>query len=259
MGQASTVTPLDRPTIDAYLDRIDFAGPVTVDAECLERLQRAHMTTVPFENLAVYRREPVRTDLDWSIPKVVEQRRGGWCFELNGGFASLLAGLGFPVMRLAAAVLLGGPNDVVDHLTIEVGLDEPHLVDVGFGESFIRPLRLNDRNPQDGGIADFQLIDSPKGLTLTRLVDGTPEPQFRFRRVAHALADFTPASDRLRTDPELHWSAKPFATRLLDGGPERVTLLRDRLKFHRTDGSIDEQPVAASEWSSTLAEWFDLT
>lgn len=213
------------------------------------------MSAVPFENIAVWRSEPVRTDVEWSIPKIVDRGQGGWCFELNGALAALLESLGFTVRRLAAAVLLAGPNQVVDHLTLEVELDQPYLVDVGFGEGFIVPLRLNDRGPQDGGIGSFQLFDSPEGTTLTRLVDGVATPQFRFRRVAHPMSDFDEASDRLRRDPTLHWSTKPFSTRLLDGGPDRVTLLKDRLKFDR-GGRITETPVAAEDWEQTLLRWF---
>lgn len=255
---------LQPPTIarvidaERYLGRIGFDRPVLNDVATLEALQRAHMTAVPFENLHVFARIGVRTDLEWSLTKIVDQGRGGWCFENNGAFGALLAALGFDVIRLGAAVLLDGPNTVIDHHCLEVGLDTPYLVDVGFGESFIRPLDLNSRDPQDGGIGTFELIDSSEGITLTRHENGVPVPQYRFRRVAHELSDFEAASQRLAADPDLHWSAKPFATRLIDGGPERVTLLKDRLKFHR-GGSTDESPVAPEDWAATLEQWFSLS
>jgi len=62
----------------------------------------------------------------------------------------------------------------------------------------------------------------------------------------------------LASDPELHWRNKPFATRLLDGGPDRVTLLGDRLKITR-DGEATESPVSVAEWSAVLLEWFGMT
>lgn len=245
--------------VQDYLDRIGVTGPVSVNLESLSLLQRAHLSTVPFENIAVWRKEPVSTSIEWSLPKVVERKQGGWCFELNGAFAALLESLGFTVRRLGAAVLLDGPNKIVDHLALEVLVDEPYLVDVGFGESFIKPLRMNDREPQDGGAGWFQLMDSTQGLTLTKL-DGPPEsglpvPQYRFRRVAHKMEDFVEASDRLRGDPTLHWSNKPFATRLIDGGPSRVTLLKDRLKYHG-DGETRETMIDEPDWEETLDRVF---
>ena len=243
-----------------YLDRIGFDAPVAQDLVTLSGLQAAHMTAVPFENIAVWRGETVTTDESWSIPKVVERGQGGWCFELNGAFAALLESLGFTVHRLGAAVLLDGPTQVVDHVALEVVLDEPYLVDVGFGESFIKPLRLNDRGPQDGGSGWFQLIDSSQGLTLTVLDGdipgaGTPVPQYRFRRVAHEMTDFVEASNRLRDDKTLRWSTKPFATRLIDGGPERVTLLSDRLKYHG-GSQTSETLVDPQDWEGQLASLF---
>ncbi len=250
-----TNSPVD---VDHYLRRIAYTGPTTTDLATLEGLQRAHMTAAAFENLDVFHHKPVTTELSRSLAKVVEGGRGGWCFELNGAFAALLEALGFRVARLGAAVLLAGPNKTVDHLTLEVQLDQPYLVDVGFGDSFIRPLALNDRSIQDGGAGRFQFIDSPEGLTMAVIDDDDlPVPQYRFRRVNLELSDFDAASERLQNDRTLHWSQKPFATRLLDGGPDRVTLLSDRLKIQRS-GSVEETPVAPAEWNATLAEWFHM-
>ena len=243
--------------VERYLDRIGYTADISIDLATLASLQRAHLTAVPFENLDVYHGVGVRTDLAWSVDKVVNRGRGGWCFEANGAFSALLEALGFPIARLGAAVLLGGPNETIDHLTLEVTLDEPYLVDVGFGDSFITPLRLNAAGPQDGGTATYELIDSAQGRTLTRWQDGVPEAQYRFRRVNRIMADFEPASQHLQNDRELHWSTKPFATRLLDGGPDRVTLLEDRLKLRRDDVETDTE-VAPGDWHDVLDEWFDL-
>ncbi len=249
-------SPVD---VDQYLQRIAFAGPIAPDLDTLERLQRAHLTAAAFENLDVYHQRPVTTDLPHSLNKIIGKGRGGWCFELNGAFAALLETLGFRVARLGAAVLLGGPNKTVDHLTIEVALDDqPYLVDVGFGDGFIKPLALNDRSIQDGGSGRFQFLDSPEGVTLAVIDDQDfPVPQYRFRRVDLELADFDAASQRLQTDRSLHWSQKPFATRLLEGGPDRVTLLSDRLKVRRS-AKVEETAVDPASWNTTLLEWFQM-
>ena len=248
---------LEGDGVERYLARIGFTAGVRLDLDTLEALQRAHLSTVPFENLDVHRRVEVSTDVEWSVSKIVERGRGGWCFEANGAFSALLEALGFDVARLGAAVLLDGPAEVIDHLTLEVMLDEPYLVDVGFGDSFSTPLRLNRLGPQDGGTGTFEFFDSPQGRTLTRHEDSGPAPQYRFRRVNRVMADFEPASQMLQGDRELHWSTKPFATRLIDGGPDRVTLLKDRLKIRR-DGEETETAVAPQEWDQVLADWFDM-
>lgn len=243
--------------VDQYLDRVGVAGAPTVDLAGLTTLMQAHLSAVPFSNLDVFVGRRVATDLAHSFNKLVIERRGGWCFENNGAFGALLRALGFETLSLGAAVLLGGPNKTVDHLCLEVRLDRSWLVDVGFGDSFTLPLDLNERDPQDGGHARYQLIDSSQGLTVTRLDGEVPVPQYRFRRVHHPLDDFTPASDALQDDTSTHWHHKPFATRLLDGGPDRVTLLTDRLKFRR-DGVETEEPIAQDRWEATLGRWFEM-
>lgn len=243
----------------AYLDRIGLSAPLQPDLVTLERLQRAHLTAVPFENLDVYERREVRTDVEWSVTKVVERRRGGWCFELNGAFAALLSHLGFEVSRLAATVLYGETSPMPTHLAIEVQLDRPYLVDVGFGDSFIRPLPLDSEGPHDGGTGRYGFVFDGGSTTLVSWQDDdTMVPHYRFDRHPHQLSDFEGASTHLRTHPGLQWTRSRFATRLLDGGPDRVTLLSDRLKLRRGD-VWEEHPVHADDWERLLAKWFGLT
>lgn len=247
-------------TVDTerYLARIGLDSPPGADLKGLETLQRAHLTAVPFENLHVYHRRTVRTTPDWSVPKIVEERRGGWCFELNGAFAALLADLGFSVRRLGATVLYDRPSPIPTHATIEVTLDRPYLVDVGFGDSFIKPLPLYDAGPHDGGTGQYGFLVEGDTTTLVSHDDGVTTRHYRFDRNPRNMADFEEASIYLQTHPGLQWTNAPFATRLLDHGPDRVTLLQDRIKFRR-NGSWVEHPVTETDWPHHLREWFDMT
>lgn len=245
--------------VDAYLDRIDLSGPVEPTLESLERLQRAHLTAVPFENLDVYARRGVQTDDMWTVAKVVERRRGGWCFELNGAFSALLTALGFDVKRVAADVLYGNSYPMPTHHSIEVTLDRPYLVDVGFGDSFIRPLPLDSPGPHDGGSGAYGFIFEDGTTTMvSHEADGTVTPHFRWGPQSRRPEDFSEASTYLQVTPGLRWTETRFATRLLDGGPDRVTLLTDRVKF-RHEGEWTERPVTGEEWPELLEEWFGMT
>lgn len=245
--------------VDAYLSRIGLSAPVEPNLANLERLQRAHLTHIPFENLDVYAGRTVRTDDEWTVTKVTERARGGWCFELNGAFAALLARLGYDVERRAATVLYGSVSPIPTHLTLRVELDRPYLVDVGFGDSFIRPLPLDSEGPHDGGTTRFGFRFDGETTTLVSYEDdGNAKPHFRFDGTARRPSDFEEASSYLQTTPGLQWTESRFATRLLDGGPDRVTLLSDRIKFRR-DGVWSEHPITRSDWDRLLAEWFGLT
>jgi N-hydroxyarylamine O-acetyltransferase len=246
--------------VDAYLKRIGLKGPIEPDLVNLELLQRAHLTAVPFENLDVYAGRGAQTADTWTVAKVVDRSRGGWCFELNGAFAALLTELGYDVKRLAATVLYGSVSSIPTHLTLEVGLDRPYLVDVGFGDSFIRPLPLDSEGPHDGGTAKFGFqFDDGTTTIVSHEGDGALLPHFRFDRAARQPSDFDEASSYLQTTPGLQWTQSRFATRLLDNGPDRVTLVTDRIKFRR-NGAWTEHPIdEESQWESLLEEWFGLT
>ena len=244
--------------VAAYLQRIGISGPVEVDVASLERLQRLHLTAVPFENLDVFYRRGVDTSDDWSVPKIVDRGRGGWCFELNGAFGALLSAVGFQVKRLAATVLYPPVSPMPTHLALEVSLDRPYLVDVGFGDSFIRPLPLDSEGPHDGGVGEYGFVFDADRVSLVSFGDDDKvESHYRFSRAPAVASDFDEASTWLQTDPTLSWTKAPFATRLLDGGPDRVTLLRDRLKFKR-QGQWTEESINESEWPLLLDKWFGI-
>ncbi|MGA9279376.1 arylamine N-acetyltransferase family protein [Ilumatobacter sp.] len=259
--------------IERYLDRLGLQRrSIRPDLDGLAILQRAHLTNVAFENLDIVFADGVPHDREQAFDKIVRDRRGGWCFELNGVFALLLEALGFEVKLLGAAVLLGGPSTVLEHLALEVSTGEsdlgPHFVDVGFGDGLVRPIKLNRSGPQDGGNGMYELLGSPQGTTLARLVDDIPEAQMRFKRVAHRFDDFAPIAASMQVDPNKHWSSKPFATRLLDT-PEalrngsdplrngRVTLTTDRLEIV-ADGESTTRPVRRDEWDGVLDDWFEM-
>src|SRR5258708_6478096 len=131
--------------IETYLRRIEYAGPIDPNPETLRALHKAHMLTVPFENFDIHLRRPIILEEDRLLAKIVDQRRGGFCYELNGAFAALLTALGFKVAMLSAAVAhaAGGFSPPFDHMALLVEMDERWLADVGFGDSFLEPLRLD--------------------------------------------------------------------------------------------------------------------
>src|SRR3954468_17014397 len=136
--------------VAAYLERIGYQGPRAPTAETLRRLHLAHLYAVPFENLSIHWGEPIQLDDEALFEKIVVQRRGGFCYELNGLFAALLRALGFEVAMLSAGVMGRSAKfgSDCDHMTLLVSLDEEWLVHVGFGDSFIEPLRLDEHSDQ---------------------------------------------------------------------------------------------------------------
>ena len=162
--------------INAYLERINHHGSLEPTAETLRALQVAHLLAVPFENLSIHAREPIVLDDDALFTKIVANRRGGFCYEANGLFAALLRALGFEVEMLSAEVANAegefGPN--FDHMTLMVkppgsmNIAQRWLVDVGFGDSFLEPLLLDERGEQMQGSRAYQIVSDGSHLVLMR-------------------------------------------------------------------------------------------
>ncbi len=128
--------------VEQYLRRIEYDGPRQVSSAALRDLHRQHLFTIPFENLDIALKTPICLDLALMYDKVVRRHRGGFCYELNGLFCELLIALGFRVQMLSARVRRddGGFGPEFDHMLLRVDLEEPWLVDVGFGDSFVDPI-----------------------------------------------------------------------------------------------------------------------
>jgi N-hydroxyarylamine O-acetyltransferase len=108
--------------INAYLDRIRYDKPVKPDVPTLRGLQTAHMRSIPFENLDIGLKRRIRIDEESIWYKLIRQRRGGFCYELNGLFAWLLKQIGFEVTYLNARVFdrQGNLGIDFDHLALLV-------------------------------------------------------------------------------------------------------------------------------------------
>ncbi len=247
--------------VEKYLERIGYRGARDPSAETLRALQRAHLLAVPFENLSIHLGEPIVLAEDALSEKVIERRRGGFCYELNGLFAALLRELGFRVEMLSAGVFGGeefGPD--FDHMTLAVTLNERWLADVGFGDSFDEPLLLDDEGEQwRGGLAYriTQEADSRRVLSR-RSRDGAWQPQYRFSMEPRLFADYEEMCRFHQTSPRSHFTRNRVCTLLMPTG--RVTLSEMRLISTAADGARDERELSTpEEYRSALREHFGMS
>jgi N-hydroxyarylamine O-acetyltransferase len=233
---------MDQQRADAYLERIGAGRPERPDATALADLQLRHLRSVPFENLDIHLGRPVVLTEEALVEKIVDSGRGGFCYEVNGAFGALLSALGFEVTLLAARVFAAdGLGIPFDHLALRVDLDEPWLVDVGFGRFAEQPLRLDARDEQQDPGGRFRFVERDFG-DLDVLQDDNP--QYRLESRPRVLADFTAGAWYHQTSPASHFTRSTVCTGLTATG--RVTL-SGRTLVRTVGGERSEETITADD------------
>ena len=237
--------------LDAYLIRIGVARPVSLDANGLTRLHRAHLTAFTWEALDAFMGWPSSIAPAAAFAKMVEGRRGGWCYEMNGLFGAALAALGFRVTRLCGGVNRAILGDVAigNHLTLRVDLDRPYLAEVGLADGIIEPVPLAAGPIRQRGF-DFSIMSTDDGW-------------LRFSNHANGLAhsfDFRPDhSDEAAIAATLGWLTQdpgsPFtnALAILRHTEDGYVALKNDCLSSVTAASVSEQRITSADH---LAEMF---
>jgi N-hydroxyarylamine O-acetyltransferase len=242
----------------AYLRRIGYDGSLEPTAGTLQALQYAHLLAVPFENLDIHLGRPLSLELPALFDKIVTRRRGGFCYELNGLFSALLGQLGYRLDLLSARVTTGsgGFGPEFDHLALVVHLEQRWLVDVGFGDSFRRPLRLDECAPQSVEGQGYQIECHGDDYTLYQENGDEWEVQYLFNDRPRRLTEFAAMCHHHQTSPESTFTNERLCTRATPGG--RVTFSNGRLLFS-TNGTVREEWLEGeAAIASALKEHFDV-
>lgn len=192
--------------LDAYLDRIGYAGPRTPTLATLRAITRLHATTIPFENLSVLVDGPPDLELPALEAKLVDAGRGGYCYEQNGLLAAALAALGFRVQGLSARVRYGVPPDVVtprSHRLMSVETSEgTAFADAGFGGlTLTAPVMLRWNEEQDTPHERVRLVPAGSDFLLQALVGEAWTDVYRFDLAVHLPPDYVQQNWHTATRP----------------------------------------------------------
>ena len=227
----------------AYLRRMNYHGSTAPTVDTLRALHRAYLLTVPFENLDIHRNKPIILNEAALFEKIVVNRRGGYCYELNGLLASLLLQMGFDVTMFSANVIHGGIPAEIDHLTLLIQLDERWIVDVGFGDSSRLPLRLVEEEKLYGVDSTYRFVRSEDRWLLQRLIETEEwydEYSFDVNLIPLALSDFEEANRYYQTEPESYFVQGRICSRAMEEG--RISLTDNALNVTR-NGQREETPM----------------
>ena len=246
--------------VAAYLARIGHPAVDAPDRVSLASLQDTHVRTVPFENLDIHLGRPLSLDIPSLFDKVVRQRRGGFCFELNGLFATLLHSLGYTAWLVEARTVEDddqlGPR--FDHARIIVELDEePWLVDVGTGASPRGPIRLTEQ-AQTAGHVRYRVLRHGDRYRSEQFDGAGWTPGWTFDLHQRELDEFRDRCTYHQTSPESHFTQKPLCTLVTEDGHLTLsarTLITTRAG-HRTEEVVaDPLAVLRSRFEIEIPTW----
>jgi N-hydroxyarylamine O-acetyltransferase len=249
----------DSIDLEGYLARIGYSECLDPTVETLRGLHFGHVTQIPFENLDILLGRGISLDLKSLQAKLVEQRRGGYCFEHNTLFAAILESLGFAVTRLAARVRFGSQTiRPRSHMLLSVDVEgEPWLADVGFGgEGLIYPIRLHQKDEDRQGAWTYRVYDEGDVRVLQSLHAEGWFDLYAFTRELQYPVDYVVSNHFTSTYPN-----SPFVRSLLAQytSPEMRFTLHDReLTEERPDGKTTTTLPDDDALLATLADVFTL-
>lgn len=239
-----------------YLERLEYAGPLRPDLETLTAIHRAHLRSIPYENLDIHLGRTLSLDLEAQFRKLVLDRRGGWCYEMNGVLAWALGELGFRIRMVTGTVGRSTRGDQAEgnHLVLIGELDQPYLVDVGFGDGPLEPLPLMPGLYRIGRF-DFRLTESGGRWVLHNHPFGGA-PEFDFTLEPRRIPDFAAKCTELQTSPESGF-VKTTVCQRYDG--DDLVALRGAVLRTVTEAGLTERDLTSqAEYQAALEHRFGI-
>jgi N-hydroxyarylamine O-acetyltransferase len=243
--------------LPSYLQRIGFIGAARPDLATLRRIQRGHLTHIPYENLDVQLGRRLTLSPEAAFDKLVTRRRGGWCYEMNGLLKWALETIGFDVLPMTGAVerAENGDRTIGNHLALRVRLDRDYIVDTGLGDGPSAPIPLETGSHREAW-RDLSVAQIEDGWwRFTNYTDSFAS-SFDFR---HEPADWDVLHAKcawLQSDPDSTFVQNTVCLRPTDSG--FIVLLGRVLKTVGANGVIDKVIDSPEEHRDVLVKMFGL-
>jgi N-hydroxyarylamine O-acetyltransferase len=237
---------MSSPDLESYFERIGFSGNSVATLSTLEALHLLHPKAIVFENLDVLLRRPIRLDVESLVRKLVHRKRGGYCFEQNTLFQTVLQKIGFDVNSLGARVQWRYPAGSVrprSHMVLQIRMpDASYIADVGFGLlTLTAPLRLEADIEQPTPHGIYRLV--PVGTEM-RMEAKTSEgwaPVYQISLREEAPSDWEVYNWFTSTHSDSRFTRELVVARPAD--KVRYGLLNNVLSVYHLDGHVERHII----------------
>jgi N-hydroxyarylamine O-acetyltransferase len=249
----------DEFRLQNYLERIGYRGPLAPDFKTLAALQAAQVKAIAFEALDPLLGRPVHIDLPSVQTKLVDGRRGGYCFEQNLLLKTALEAIGFQVTGLTGRVRWRfAPDDPLGprtHMLLKIDLpDGTHIADAGFGSCLLdAPLKLEAGIEQPTAMGTFRLSETDGMYALSAKQPAGWRTMYVFDLQPQILSDYILGSWYTSTHPSIPFTSMAVMERLADD--RRYRLVNRRLVTEKRDGELLSERMI--ETSAELAHIID--
>jgi N-hydroxyarylamine O-acetyltransferase len=247
--------------VDSYCARVGYSGPREPTLAVLRAIIAGHTGAIPFENLDVVAKRPVRLDLPSVYEKLVRHRRGGYCYEHNLLLLDVLLALGFRAAALVARVHRTRPPGVTpprSHMLLRVALPEgTYIVDVGFGTAVTAPLALEPGTEQTTPHETFRLVPADDEFDLQVRFDEVWTDLYRLSLQQQIAVDYEFANWYTSTHPDSLFVRNVIAT--LPGPHRRHTLFNDKFTIRHCDGKVERHTLrGAKDFDEVFTTYFGI-
>ncbi len=249
---------LPAPSLDGYLERIGYRGPVAPTFDCLTAIHRCQALAVPYENLDVQLGIPLGHDIAQIYDKIVRRRRGGWCYETNGLLHWALGAIGFEVAPVTGGVLRRerGDSALGNHVLMLVRLGRSWIADLGLGDGIRDPIPLEAGIHRQGGLT-YRLERLPDGYWRYHNHQFAFPEDFDFRDAPPDEAVIAAKRQYLETAADSTFVLNLVCQIMED---EAITCLTGRVLRRKTAGGTEKRLIgSAVELAEVVAQVFGIT
>lgn len=253
---------------DLFRKRIGLPENETIPFERLDDVLEKTAKTIPFENLSIIENRTSDISKDHLVNKILVNKEGGLCYELNSIFYLFLIENGFNAVLTTGVVynnetqayLTLGRTHVTILLTHE---GQTYVVDTGFGGNLpLKPVPLNGESVTSGN-GEFRVkkVNGEHGDYVLEMklkhkhTDWRIGYAFDSRRAITDVSECNVIQKIIAEHPESSFNKHPLLTRLTNEG--NVTLTNS--SFTRWDeGNVTKEQIHSARFEELLKQHFGL-